>query len=70
MIDQKRLRELEDLYWNETEDPETWDWRDDLTTEEDELIKAWEKKTETGFLKICKDILENEKKRAENGRKK
>jgi hypothetical protein len=48
-IDEDRLEELQELWERETNDPDTQEWRDDLTGEEQRLVGM-----EAGFWS-CKD---------------
>lgn len=40
---EERVKELLDLYWNETNDEETQEWREDLTPTEKKLVRTWDK---------------------------
>lgn len=64
MITKERLEELHEG-WNECD---CWDkddfynWWYGLTDEEQEQIRAWDRQYEKGVMRICKDILESNKK--------
>ncbi len=57
MITKERLEELDSLWGHETENPETTEWRDDLSAEEEQIIAQWDKKMHSGILRLCEDIL-------------
>ena len=42
MISPERKEELEELFWSETNEEWTQQWRFDLTEEEADLVDAWE----------------------------
>lgn len=46
MIDPERLRQMEDNFWAETNDPASEEWREDLTDEEADLVAEWEDRYE------------------------
>ena len=56
-ISEARMKELADNWNAETNDPETEEWRDDLTPEEAELIADWDEGYVVGLLAICQDII-------------
>lgn len=58
MISPSRYEELHDLFWNETSEEWTQEWRDDLSPEESALIRTWDKRTNEGVVKMCQRILE------------
>lgn len=60
MIIKERLEELDNLWGHETENPETAEWRYDLSPEEEQIIARWDKKFRSGILRLCEDILLNE----------
>lgn len=54
--------QIEELRWcfdNESNDPESQEWRENLT--EADLIEQWDMRIETQIGKLCSDILELEK---------
>lgn len=55
-----REAELERLFWAETDDPETQEWREELTDEEAELVAAWDDQVETGMARLCREIMRRE----------
>ena len=60
MITEERLQDIERLFWAETNDPETEEWRDDLIPEEAELVADWDKRVATGMAQIATQILRRE----------
>ena len=56
MISEERLLELEYLYWHETNDEETQEWREKLTDEEEALISTWDKQHEERIQNIWKQL--------------
>lgn len=56
-----REAELQRLFWAETKDPETQEWREDLTAEEAELVAAWDDQAEIGIAILCREILKTER---------
>lgn len=60
MITDERIEELSPLFWAETNDPESEEWRDELTAEETALVEQWDRQVETGVYSLCKAILGRE----------
>lgn len=60
-MDQEQIESLMDLWEHETEDEETWEWRDELTPEEAKLVEGWDKSWGSGVLRLCEDILESDR---------
>ena len=56
-IDGARIEELQDLFWSETEDEWTQEWRDDLTPEESALVDEWDRAYDSGMLKLMERIV-------------
>ena len=56
-ITQERIDELFSIWINETSDPETEEWREDLTEHEFRLVDSWDRVYYTGFYDLCNDIL-------------
>lgn len=54
------LEELETLFWSETNEEWTQEWRDDLTSEETAQVAQWDERVRKGMLKMCQDILRME----------
>ena len=58
MISPSRREELSSLFWNETNEEWTQEWRDDLTPEEATLVRQWDKRSAEGMASLCRRILE------------
>lgn len=56
-MDEMRREQLLDSWNDETDDPETQEWRDDLTPEELEYVDQLDGDYHTGFRRICIHIL-------------
>lgn len=63
MVSEKRRDYLDYLWGEETSDPETWEWRDDLDAEELALVESWDRIYAQATLKICQDMLALEERR-------
>ena len=57
MIDPERLRQMEDNFWDETNDPASGEWREDLTAEEAALVAEWDDRVEAGITRMAADTL-------------
>lgn len=55
-IGRDREAELMYLWDNESEDPDSMEWRDELT-EEEQLVEAWDTRYERGIARLAQDIL-------------
>lgn len=65
---QERRDELYDYCWHyETNDEETHSWRDDLTSEEQELVDKWDRQYIIGMGKLVKEILALERQGKRSG---
>lgn len=51
----ERKQELSRLFEKESDDPDTQEWREDLTYEESELVKSWDQQRNVR-VHICEDI--------------
>lgn len=60
-IEQKRLDELRRFWWDETCEPETQEWRDDLTSSEEKLVESWDHAYNLGVKSLCEQILHLER---------
>lgn len=60
-IGDDRIEELRWCFDNESNDPESQEWRENLTEVEADLIEQWDMRIETQICKLCSDILELEK---------
>jgi len=56
-ISEARMIELADNWNAETNDPETQEWRDDLTPEEAEIIADWDNGYADGMHQLCQEIM-------------
>ena len=57
MVSEERRDYLNYLWGEETSDPESWEWREELTAEELALVESWDERFAQGVLKISEDIL-------------
>lgn len=56
MISEERRQEIDRLFWAETNDPETEEWREDLTPEEAALVAEWDEGVAAAFDKMYADL--------------
>jgi len=63
-MDNERREELRRWLYQETSDPESWEWRDDLTPEELEYVNQMDGQYISGVTAICSAILVQERVRA------
>lgn len=63
MISEERKAEMAELFYGETNDPESEEWRESLTEEELVLVESWDEAFERGLYRLCKDILDRQKAR-------
>lgn len=56
-VSKEREKELFSLWESETNDPETEEWREELTEAESALVEAWDAKAEQGMSKLANDTL-------------
>lgn len=54
----ERYEELQRYFWDETNDPETQEWREDLTADEAAMVDRWDAQTAKGFSQIAQEILD------------
>lgn len=52
-----REAELRTLFWAETNEAWTQEWREELTAEEAELVAAWDEQAALGMGRLCREIL-------------
>ena len=57
MICEERERELQSLFWSETNEAWTQEWRECLTPEEAAMVGEWNERVRSGMLRMCRDIL-------------
>ena len=67
MISQERFDELQELFWSETNESWTQEWRDELTPEEAEIIDKWDNKVADGMYQLASRIIELEADRKNAG---
>lgn len=65
MITEKRLELLYSYWCSETNDPESEEWRDDLTAEEYDVVDDWDRHFDTGMLSLYSRIVELNTRRKE-----
>lgn len=53
MISAERIQEMVALFWAETNEEWTQEWRDELTKEEAALVCRWDRDFEMGLSKMC-----------------
>lgn len=53
-----RYEELQHYFWNETNDPETREWREDLTPDEAAMVERWDFQTAKGLSDLASAVLE------------
>lgn len=63
-MDDERREYIRDRFYQETNEPESQEWRDDLTPEELEYVGQLDDQYDPGYLAICSAILVREKVRA------
>lgn len=56
----EREEELSWLFWNETNDPESEYWRDELTPDEAAMVEQWDEQTARGFQTLTQKILDRQ----------
>lgn len=61
MVSEERRDFLDYLWGEETSDPETWEWRDELDAEEQALVESWDQAYARGVGMLVEDILTLEK---------
>lgn len=57
MVSEERIAFLDYLWSEETEDPATMEWRDELDAEEAALVASWDAAYANGIRRISEDIL-------------
>lgn len=56
MISEKRQEELINLFYSESNDPITLEWRKDLTYEEKQLVDVWDAKNRSGLYNLLSQL--------------
>lgn len=59
-ISEERYDELSWLWGEESNDPETQEWREELTEDEAKLVASWDKAFNLGVKSLCEQILQHE----------
>lgn len=52
----QRYEQLQSNFWEETNDPETQEWRDELTADEAAMVAKWDEQTAQGMENLVADI--------------
>ena len=63
MVSEEFIAFLDHFWGEETDDPETREWRDELDAEELALVESWDRLYAQATLKICEDMLALEERR-------
>lgn len=61
----EREEELSWCFWNETNEPETQEWRDELTEDEAAMVEQWDEQTADAICSLAQRILELENSRGD-----
>lgn len=59
-ISPEREEDLSWYFWNETNDPETEEWREDLTPDEAAMVEQWDARTAMGFQRLVQANLDRQ----------
>lgn len=70
-VSKERESELRENWESETNDPDTEEWRENLTPQEQKLVDAWDDRAEVGMAKMAADtlVLEAQRKRQASPRR-
>ena len=68
-VPDSREEDMQHWFWEETNDPETMEWREDLTPDEAAMVEQWDNRTAQGFSKLAQAILEQQAKKLKETRK-
>ena len=58
MVSKNREAALLSLWWSETNEKWTQEWRDGLNVEELALVESWDRRFSSGAYQLCLDILQ------------
>lgn len=58
-VSEEREAELQQLFWDESNDPETQEWREELTADEAAMVEQWDAQTAKGFSQMAQKILDH-----------
>lgn len=61
----EREEELLSYFWDESNDPETQEWRDELTEDEAAMVEQWDEQTADAIGALAQRILELENSRGD-----
>ena len=61
MVSKNREATLLSLWWSETNEKWTQEWRDGLNGEELALVESWDRRFSSGVYQLCLDILQAER---------
>lgn len=56
LVSKERIEELESLFWSETNDEWTQEWRDELSPAELALVDKWDCRCANGIAKLFEAI--------------
>lgn len=56
----ERYEELDRCFWEETNDPETQEWREELTADEAAMVAQWDAQVAHGMSQLTREILDRE----------
>ncbi|MBP3674048.1 MAG: hypothetical protein J6J18_09500 [Oscillospiraceae bacterium] len=56
----EREEELRSCFWDETNEPDSEEWREDLTEDEAAMVEQWDESSSNGFSRLAQDILNRE----------
>ena len=59
-ISKERWEQLQWFWGEESSDPDTQEWRDELTSEEAALVSSWDRAFNQGVKSLCQQILHHE----------
>lgn len=57
-VAEAREGELLSCFWNETNDPETEEWRENLTADEVAMVEQWDEQYLSGYQKLAQACLD------------
>ena len=67
MVSPERREYLDYLWGDETSDPESWEWRDELDEEERALVESWDQLYAQSVADLSRDILSLTERRRADG---
>lgn len=57
-VTEEREEELQSCFWNETNEPETEEWRENLTADEAAMVEQWDAQCLSGYQKLAQACLD------------